>query len=217
MKLPSSALAMALMVRSRRAEVFLERDARRRRGRRSPCSRARSCARCAPARTPRGVCGCRKTGKSLPTGLKPRASHLLRRGADDHPVAILHRQAEQFVADGAADGEHLQLRTARYRRHRRPCLRLLTATTSSSIAVKDGVCRVLAGPDRRHAVVRHLRRQLGRRPASASGSGPASGRDQPVFLQRVGRKRSSAHAVGHLVGRDHVVGGVGVRRRTARR
>jgi hypothetical protein len=29
--------------------------------------------------------------------------HRLGRGADDDPVAVLHRQSEQFIAHGAAD------------------------------------------------------------------------------------------------------------------
>ena len=39
-----------------------------------------------------------------PDRLKPRAQHLLRRRADHHPVAVLDRQAEQFVAHRAAHG-----------------------------------------------------------------------------------------------------------------
>jgi len=43
-------------------------------------------------------------------GFEPSCRHVFRGGADDDPVAILYRQAEQFVAHRAADavGLHVQ-------------------------------------------------------------------------------------------------------------
>jgi hypothetical protein len=76
MNSPASDLAMALMVRSRRARSS---------------SRVRM----------------QEHREILADRLVAPRRHLRRRGADDDPVAVLHRQAEKLVAHCAADGVRL--------------------------------------------------------------------------------------------------------------
>ena len=94
-------------------QVLLERDVGRRRGRRSRGSRARSCARCAPARTPRCVSRVQEDREVLADRQEAGVDHLLRRGADDHPVVVVDRQPEQRVAHRAADDVELHARSVR--------------------------------------------------------------------------------------------------------
>ena len=104
---PSGDCAIALMVRSRRAEVLLERHFGPEFDAESAVARRRSCVRAAPAHIPRG---CRDAGTPESRG-RPRdisaARRFLARAAHDHPIALLHRQAEQGVSNRPADQIHL--------------------------------------------------------------------------------------------------------------